>query len=137
MQNSLGETGCLGNLYFFWSGCLSIQFFNLDTHVSDLWDAMPRQRSLTRTHMWLSGRHATPEVTLHIPTTLDVTFLEVLQDAMPRQKSLIGFLERRRIFPGVISILSMYLRLHTWFAYHQEIYVGRFYLSFTIARICE
>ena len=30
----------------FWSGCLSIQFFNLNTLVSDLWDAMPRQRSL-------------------------------------------------------------------------------------------
>ena len=35
--------------------------------MSDLRDAMPRQRSLTRTHMGLTGRHATPEVTLHIP----------------------------------------------------------------------
>ena len=51
----------------FWSGCLSIQFFNSNTLVSDLRDAMPRQRSLTRTHMWLTGRHAMPEVTLHIP----------------------------------------------------------------------
>ena len=30
----------------FWSGCLSIQFFNSNTLVSDLRDAMPRQRSL-------------------------------------------------------------------------------------------
>ena len=30
---------------FFWSGCLSIQFFNSLT--CDLRDAMPRQRSLT------------------------------------------------------------------------------------------
>ena len=52
---------------FFCSGSLSIQFFNLDTLVSDLRDAMSRQRSLTRTHMRLTGRHATPEVTLHIP----------------------------------------------------------------------
>ena len=35
----------------FWFGCLSIQFFNLDTLVSDLRNAMPRQRSLTRTHV--------------------------------------------------------------------------------------
>ena len=27
-----------------------------------------------------------PEVTLHIPHPLDVTFLEVLQEAMPRQE---------------------------------------------------
>ena len=30
----------------FWSGYLSIQFFNSNTLVSDLQDAMPRQRSL-------------------------------------------------------------------------------------------
>ena len=45
--------------------CIGIQFFNSLT--CDLRDAMPRQRSLTLTHMWLTGRHATPEVTLHIP----------------------------------------------------------------------
>ena len=44
------------------SGCLRIQFFNLDTHVSDLREAMPRQRSLIRT--------------------------SDLQDAMTRQRSL-------------------------------------------------
>ena len=31
---------------FFWSGCLSIQFLNLDTNVTDLRDAMPRYRLL-------------------------------------------------------------------------------------------
>ena len=30
----------------FWSGCLSIQFFNSNTLASDLRDAMPRQLSL-------------------------------------------------------------------------------------------
>ena len=48
-KTPLGETGCLGNSYF--AGCLSIQFFNSHTHVTDLRDAMPRQRSLTCTHM--------------------------------------------------------------------------------------
>ena len=48
-KTPLGETGYLGNSYF--TGCLSILFFNLDTHVSDLRDAIPRQRSLTRTQM--------------------------------------------------------------------------------------
>ena len=67
--------------------CIGIQFFNSLT--CDLRDAMPRQRSLTLTHMWLTGRHATPEVTLH------------------------SYLGKGRISPGVIGILSMYLRLHT------------------------
>ena len=30
--------------------CIDIQFFNLHTHVTDLRDTMPRQRSLTHTH---------------------------------------------------------------------------------------
>ena len=57
--------------------CIGIQFFNLHTHVTDLQDTMPRQRSLTHTHthththMWLTGHHATPEVTLHIPRKAD------------------------------------------------------------------
>ena len=63
-KTPLGETGCLGNPYF--TGCLSIHFLNLHTHVTDLRDTMPRQRSLTP-HMWLVGRYATPGVTLHIP----------------------------------------------------------------------
>ena len=46
--------------------CISIQFFNLHTHVTDLPDTMPRQRSLTHTHVTY-GHHATTEVTLHIP----------------------------------------------------------------------
>ena len=29
--------------------CIDIQFFNLHTHVTDLRDTMPRQRSLTHT----------------------------------------------------------------------------------------
>ena len=27
-KTPLGETGCLGNPYFLFTGCLSIQFFN-------------------------------------------------------------------------------------------------------------
>ena len=49
-------------LCFFFCECLGIQFFNSLT--CDLGDTMPRQRSLTLfTHMWLTGRYATPEVT--------------------------------------------------------------------------
>ena len=43
-KTPLGETGCLGKSYF--AGYLCIQFFNSHTHVTDLGDAMPRQRSL-------------------------------------------------------------------------------------------
>ena len=84
-KTPLRETGYLGNSYF--AGCLSIQFFSSHIHVTDLWDTMPHQRSITcththvtygtpchargqshaHTHMWLMGRHGTPEVTLHIP----------------------------------------------------------------------
>ena len=53
-----------------WSGCLSILFFNWDTLVSDLRDAMPRQSSLYTNPTprcdfpgSLTGRNATPEVT--------------------------------------------------------------------------
>ena len=42
--------------------CINIQFFNSLT--CDLGETMPRQKSLTLTHMWLTGRQATPEVTL-------------------------------------------------------------------------
>ena len=58
----------------FWSGCLSIQFFNSDTLVSDLRDAMSRQRSLYTNPTprcdfsgSLTGRNAAPEVTDRIP----------------------------------------------------------------------
>ena len=47
---------------------IGIQFFNLHAHVTDLWDTMPRQRSLTHTH---THTH-----------TCD------LRDTMPRQRSL-------------------------------------------------
>ena len=52
-------------LFFCFFECIGIQFFNLETLVSDLRNAMPRQRSLT------SRAH-----------TYD------LRDAMPRQRSL-------------------------------------------------
>ena len=67
-------------------------------------------------HMWLTGRHATPEVTLPHPTL---------------------YLGKRRISPGVIGILSMYLHLHTYFTYHQKVYTGKFYLRLSSATICE
>ena len=56
------ETGCLSIFFFFFFyECLGIQLFNSLT--CDLRDDMPRQRSLRLlTHMWLTGRHATPEV---------------------------------------------------------------------------
>ena len=48
-----------------------------------------------------------------------------------------AYLGKRRIFLGVISILSMHLRLHTLFTYHQKVYTGRFYLRLSSATICE
>ena len=127
MQNSLRRNRMLRQPLFFWSGYLSIQFFNLNTHVTDLRDAMPRQRSLTRTHMWLTGRHATPEVTLHIPhppchphSPVDYrpVFTNFILSAQPSAEwfatylTTLFFLGKRRISREVISILSMYLRLH-------------------------
>ena len=56
---ALSSTPTLGFFCFF--ECMGIQFFNSLT--CDLPDAMPSQRSLTLTHMWLMGHHATPEVT--------------------------------------------------------------------------
>ena len=47
-KTPLRETGYLGNSYF--AGCLSIQFFSSHIHVTDLWDTMPHQRSITCTH---------------------------------------------------------------------------------------
>ena len=61
LQNSLRRNRMLRQLFikiyadfewnlvffiFFWYGCLSIHFFKLNTNVTDLRDAMPRQRSL-------------------------------------------------------------------------------------------
>ena len=69
--------------------CVGIQFFN--SHTCDLRDAMPRQRSLTHTHVTCGMPcHARGHL-LH-PTL---------------------YLEKWRISPGVIGILSVYLRLHT------------------------
>ena len=69
---------CLGHTRFY--ECIGIQFFSSLT--CDLRNAMSRQRShthvwltgchatpeVTYTHMWLTGRHATPEVTYYYPT---------------------------------------------------------------------
>ena len=40
--------------------CIGIQFFNLHTHVTDLQDTMPRQRSLTHTHTHTHVSYGTP-----------------------------------------------------------------------------
>ena len=42
-KTSLGETGCLGNPYFLFTGCLSIQFFYSPQHsqLSHLWLPTP------------------------------------------------------------------------------------------------
>ena len=42
-KTALGETGCLGNLYFLLTGCLSIQFFDLPQHsqLGHLWLPTP------------------------------------------------------------------------------------------------
>ena len=58
-KTPLGETGCLGNLYFLLPGCLGIQFFdsppypNTAQHLRDLQDAM-------RFHWLPSASHPTP-----------------------------------------------------------------------------
>ena len=56
---------------FFWSGSLSIQFFNLLT--CDLQDAMPRLHTYLRLHIYLYLypylRHATP-TSAYIPNLL-------------------------------------------------------------------
>ena len=70
---------------------IGIQFFNLHTHVTDLRDTMPRQRSLTHTHTH----------------TCD------LRDTMPRQRSLYTYLGKQRISLRVMDILRMHLCLHT------------------------
>ena len=46
-------------------------------------------------------------------------------------------LGKQRISLGVIGILSMHLCLRTQFAYHQKVYIGRFYLRLSSATICE
>ena len=73
--------------------CIDIQFFNLHTHVTNLWETMPRERSLTHTH--------THTHTCDLP------------DTMPRQRSFYTYLGKQRISLVVIEILSMYLCLHT------------------------
>ena len=54
---------------FFWSGCLSIQFFNFRlplTQSGYLWLPTPHCAA----PVLVAGRHATPEVTRCFPTTL-------------------------------------------------------------------
>ena len=88
----------------------------------DLLDAMPRQRSLTLFSHVTYGTLATLEATNNL-LTCD------LRDAMPRQRPLTLFflptlsplplyLGKQTIFLGVISILSLYLCLHTKYTYH-------------------
>ena len=63
-KTPLGETGCLGNPYFLFTGCLSIQFFD-SPHFSQYslsghpWLPTPRCAAPTL----FTGRHATPDVT--------------------------------------------------------------------------
>ena len=101
----------------FFCECLGIQFFNSLT--CDLGDTMPRQRSLTLfTHMWLTGRYATPEVTHtlfptqpFLPWVLRIWESVFYSQAFFTLHSL--YLGKRRISLGVTDILSIYLRLHT------------------------
>ena len=95
----LGETGCLGNLYFiYWLPKHLVFLFTLILTQSVRLPMVtyPSLRSTCVTygtpchtrghshfHMWLAGRHATPEVTR--------TFNSLtcrLRDTMPRQRSL-------------------------------------------------
>ena len=104
-------------LCFFFCECLGIQFFNSLT--CDLGDTMPRQRSLTLfTHMWLTERYATPEVTHtlfptqpFLPWVLRIWESVFYSQAFFTLHSL--YLGKRRISLGVTDILSIYLRLHT------------------------
>ena len=106
----------------FFCECLGIQFFNSLT--CDLRDTMPRQRSLTLfTHMWITGRYATPEVTHTLfPTQLFLPWVLRIGESIFYSQSFSTlhslFLGKRRISLGLISILSMYIRLHPYFAYH-------------------
>ena len=101
----------------FFCECLGIQFFNSLT--CDLQDTMPPQRSLTLfTHMWLTGHYAMPEVIhtlfptqLFLPWALRIWKSIFYSQAFFTLHSL--YLGKRRISLGVVSILSMYLRLHT------------------------
>ena len=86
-KTPLGETGCLGNPYF--TGCLSIQFFN---------SPLPLTQSVRP-----------PMATYPSLCSTCVTY-GTLCHARGHSHSYLG---KRRISPGVISILSMYLRLHT------------------------
>ena len=47
------------------------------------------------------------------------------------------YLGKQRISLVVVDILSMHLCLHTWFAYNQKVYTGRFYIWLSSATICE
>ena len=67
-KTPLGETGCLENLYFLLTGCLSIQFFDLPpfsqhSQLDFLW--LPTLDCAARA--WLTGRHSTPLVTRCFP----------------------------------------------------------------------
>ena len=80
---------------------IGIQFFNLHTHVTDLRDTMPCQRSLTHTH---THTHTNTHTHTHTHThTRD------LRDTMPSLRSLYKYLGKQRISLQVIDILSMHL----------------------------
>ena len=101
----------------FFFECLGIQFFN--SFTCELRDTMSRQRSLTLfTRMWLTGHHATPEVTHtlfptqpFLPWVLRIWESVFYSQAFFTLHSL--YLGKWRISLGVIGILSMYFRLHT------------------------
>ena len=114
---------------FFWSGCLSIQFFNLPLPLTlSVRSPMATYPSLCSTCVTYGtpcharGHQVLPThpVIPHSPVDYHRVFTPILySQPSPAQSDsrltpqLFFFLGKQRIFPGVTSILSMYLRLHT------------------------
>ena len=132
--NWMLEQFLLFSFFFFFCECLGIQFFNSLT--CDLRDVMPRQRSLT---LFFPANPLAPSLTLLLTIT---RFLDPFYTFSPSQSDSrlyhtqpflpwvlrvwestfysqafftlhFLYLAKRRIFLGVIGILSMYLSLHT------------------------
>ena len=93
-KTPLGETGCLGNPLFLFTGCLGIQFFDSppfsqQSQLHYLWLPIPYCAAL----LWLTRCHAIPLVTKSFPLN--------------------PYLGKQGISLGVASILSMCLCSHT------------------------
>ena len=90
---------------FFWSGCLSIQFFNLPL-LNTVRPRMATYPSLC-SPVWLSGCHATPLFTRCFPTTLSsltlpwtiAGFLHLFYSFSPAQRRVIRDLPHHPFFP--------------------------------------